>query len=173
MHNYFFIIFLLLFGLWLARFNTAYHPNKLFKRHINIKNPRLQKLLIWQSDPFGGHNYNKKAYRGKMTVHGICLYVVWLFLLVFSICFWVFGPQTPIETMVVDDFWVINRLNEGVVVLSNAAYISFAVALWLLNVVRSREVDDVKFVKAVCWLVTIGTFVIGLAMVIETFLLFI
>ena len=43
-------------GVILSRLNSAYHHEMLF---------------IWQSDPFGGHNDNKKAYRGKMTILGL------------------------------------------------------------------------------------------------------
>ena len=120
MWYYIIIGVLLLFGLWIARFNTAYHHDKLFKCHINIKDVRLQKLLIWQSDPFGGHNDNKKAYRGKMTILGLVLYILWLFLLAFSILFLVFGAETSIEPIVLDEIFVIATLNKGVVLLLNS-----------------------------------------------------
>ena len=46
-----------------SRMNFPYHQDKLFRQHINIKSPKWQKLLIWQSDSFGAHNDNKKKYR--------------------------------------------------------------------------------------------------------------
>ena len=173
MWYYIIIGVLLLFGLWIARFNTAYHHDKLLKYHINIKDVRLQKLLIWQSDPFGGHNDNKRAYRGKMTILGLVLYILWFFLLAFSILFLVFGAETSIEPIVLDEIFLISTLNKGAVFLLNAAYISSAFGLWGLSIVRSREVAEYKFLT-VLWCGFIITMLgLSVAMVIETVTLFI
>lgn len=65
MWYYIIVSFIMIGGIILSRLNSAYHHEMLFKRHINIKNEKLQKLLIWQSDPFGGHNDNKKHTEAK------------------------------------------------------------------------------------------------------------
>ena len=145
MWYYIFIAFIMVGGYIVSRLNSPYHHDMLFKRHINIKSHKWQKLLIWQSDPFGGHNDNKKAYRGKMTILGLVLYILWFFLLAFSIIFLVFGAETPIEPIVLDEIFLIYTLNKGVVFLLNAAYISSAFGLWGLSIVRSREVAEYKF----------------------------
>lgn len=61
MRYYIFFGFMTMIGIVLSRLNSAYHHELLFKRHINIRNEKLQKLFIWQSDPFLGHNDNKKS----------------------------------------------------------------------------------------------------------------
>lgn len=56
MWYYIIVSFIMIGGVILSWLNSAYHHEMLF---------------IWQSDPFGGHNDNKKAYRGKMTILGL------------------------------------------------------------------------------------------------------
>lgn len=162
----------MIFGIILSRLNSAYHHEMLFKRHINIKSSKLQKLLIWQSDPFGNSNDNKKAYQGKMTIHGICFYVAWALMFVFCIAFLIWGPATPIEPFEFDDGFFCTTLNKAVVLMSVAVFDFLAFAVYSLNIIRCRDIKSNRFVT-VCWcLVVIILWVTSIAAVIELIKLF-
>lgn len=172
MWYYIIVGFIMIGGIILSRLNSAYHHEMLFKRHINIKNSKLQKLLIWQSDPFGGHNDNKKAYQGKMTIHGICFYVAWALVFVFCIGFLICGPETPIEPFEFDEGFVCSTLNKAVVLMSEIIFGCFAFAFYSLNIVRCRDVKSNKFVAVLWWLVVITMWVLSIAAVVELIKLF-
>ena len=139
----------------------------LFKRHVNIKNDKLQKLLIWQSDPFGGHNDNKKAYRSKMTVHGICFYVAWLLVLVFSCAFLIWGPETSIEPIEFDGFLICSTLNKAIVLVLGMTYFFFAFAFYVLNIVHCSDVKSSKFLSFFWWFVIVILWLASIAAVVE------
>ena len=172
MWYYIFVGFIMIGGIILSRLNSAYHHEMLFKRHINIKNSKLQKLLIWQSDPFGGHNDNEKAYRGKMTIHGICFYIAWTLVFVFCVGFLLWGPETPIEPFEFDDGFVCSTLNKAVVLMSETIFGCFTFAFYSLNIVHCRDVKSNKFVTVLWWLVVITMWVLSIAAVVELIKLF-
>ena len=172
MWYYIFIAFIMVGGYIVSRLNSPYHHDMLFKRHINIKSHKWQKLLIWQSDPFGGHHDNKKEYRGKLTIHGICFYIAWIFLLMFSVAFLIWGPETPIEPFEFDDGFVCSTLNKAVVLMSETIFGCFAFAFYSLNIVHCRDVKSNKFVTVLWWLVVITMWVLSIAAVVELIKLF-
>ena len=172
MWYYIFVGFIMIGGIILSRLNSAYHHEMLFKRRIIIKNTKLQKLLIWQSDPFGGHNDNKKAYRGKMTIHGICFYIAWALVFVFCIGFLIWGPETPIEPFEFDEGFVCSTLNKAVVLMSEIIFGCFAFAFYSLKIVRCRDVKSNRFVSVLWWLVVITMWVLSIAAVVELIKLF-
>ena len=172
MWYYIFVGFIMIGGIILSRLNSAYHHEMLFKRHITIKNKKLQKLFIWQSDPFGGSNDNKKAYRSKMTIHGICFYIVWALLFVFCIGFLIWGPETPIEPFEFDDGFVCSTLNKGVVLMSAVTFDCFTFAFYALNIVRCRDVKSHKFVTVLWWLFVITMWVLSIMAIVELVKLF-
>lgn len=172
MWYYIFVGFIMIGGIIFSRLNSAYHHEMLFKRHINIKNVKLQKLLILQSDPFGNHNDNLKAYQGKMTIHGICFYIAWALLFIFCIGFLIFGPETPIEPFEFDDGFVCSTLNKAVVLMSQIVFSGFAFAFYSLNIVRCRDVNSNRFVTVLWWLFTIAMWVLSIVAVVELIKLF-
>ena len=167
MWYYIFMGFIMVCGYIVSRLNTPYHHDMLFKRHINIKNPKLQKLFIWQSDPFGGHNDNQKAYRGKLTIHGICFYIAWAFVLIFSVVFLIWGPTTSIEPIAFEEALVCTTLNKAAVLMLNFVFLGFGFSFYSLNIVRCRDVKINKFVNVLWWLVVIGLWSISIAAVVE------
>lgn len=167
MWYYIVIGFILIGGYIVSRLNTPYHHDMLFKQHINIKKPELQRILIWQSDPFGGQNDNKKAYRGKLTIHGICFYVAWFLVLIFSIVYLFFGPETPIEKIEFAEGLVCTTLNKAVVLMLNFVFLGFGFSFYSLNIVRCHDVKTNKFVNVLWWLVVIMLWIISIAAFVE------
>ena len=167
MWYYIFTSFILVGGYIFARLNSPYHHDMLFKRHINIKNPTWQKLLIWQSDPFGGPHDNKKAYRGKLTIHGICFYIAWIFVFIFSITFLIWGPTTSIEPIEFDEILVCTTLNEAVVLILNFIFVGFGFSFYSLNIVRCQDVRTSKIFNVLWWLVVIVSWGMSIAGVVE------
>ncbi len=164
--------FILVGGLLLARLNSAYHHEMLFKRHINIKNPRWQKLLIWQSDPRGGHNNNKKAYRGKMTILGISFYTAWLLVLIFSVAFLIFGPATPIEPIEVKGDIICSTLNKAVVFMLSLIFLGFGFGFYCLNIGHNYIRNQSKALWIVWWVIIVFMFLVSAMGVFELIKLF-
>ena len=167
MWYYIFTSFILVGGYIFARLNSPYHHDMLFKRHINIKSHKWQKLLIWQSDPFGGHHDNKKAYRGKLTIHGICFYIAWIFVLMFSVAFLIWGPTTSIEPIEFDEALVCTTLNKAVVLILNFIFVGFGFSFYSLNIVRCQDVRTSKIFNVLWWLVVIVSWGMSIAGVVE------
>ena len=155
-----------------ARLNSAYHHDMLFKRHISIKNNQWQKLFIWQSDPFGERKDNKKAYQNKMTLLGVVFYIGWFLTLVFSVIFLMWGTTATIEPLEFGEDLICTTLNKAVVLMVNLTFDAWGFSFYCLNIVRCRDVQKNKFVTALWWLVIITMFIISIAAVAETIKLF-
>ena len=167
MWYYIFTSFILVGGYIFARLNSPYHHDMLFKRHINIKSRKWQKLLIWQSDPFGGPSDNKKAYIGKLTIHGICFYIAWVFVLIFSIAFLIWGPTTSIEPIEFDKALVCTTLNKAVVLILSFIFVGFGFSFYSLNIVRCQDVRASKIFNVLWWFVVIMGWAMSIAGVVE------
>lgn len=86
MWHYIVVCFIIIGELLLERLNSTCLPYLLLKRHIEVKNKTWQKILIGQSD-FDTRHDIEAAYKGKMTIHGICFYIIWFLVLLFSVSF--------------------------------------------------------------------------------------
>lgn len=150
MWYYIFISFLLLSGLFITRLNSAYHPDLIFKKHIVINNKKLQKLLIFQSDPTGNtKNKNKAENRNRFLILGIVFYIIWLLILLFSIIFLSFGPQTAIEPFEFDDEFYISTLKQMVVFYVDIIFCGWCISFYCLNIIKSSSIKIHKMVSII------------------------
>ena len=170
MWYYIIVSFIMIGDIILSRLNSAYHHEMLFKRHINIRNSKLQKLLIWQSDPFGGHNDNQKAYRGKMTILGLSFYNVWLFVLIFSVIFLILGPATSIDPIKVKGDIICSTLNKAVVFMLSLIFLGFSFGFYCLNIGHNYVRSKILWI--VWWVIILFMFAVSIAAVVELIRLF-
>ena len=170
MWYYIYISLLCIGNIFLSRLNSAYHPDIILKWHVNIKSKRLAKALIWQSNPFGGTFQNKKEYRSKITILGICSYIAWVALTIFSVCFLLWGPSTPIEPIQFDRGILCSTLNKAVVFISNILLLGFDISFYCLNISRCQDVRKYKAINIIWWFAVVFLFaicVIGVFMMIK------
>ena len=172
MWYYIFVGFIMIGGIILSRLNSAYHHEMLFKRHITIKNEKLQKLFIWQSDPFGGSNDNKKAYRGKMTILGLSFYIAWLCVLIFSVIFLILGPEAPIEPIEVKGDIICSTLNKAVVFMLSLIFLGFGFGFYCLNIGHNYVKKQSKILWIVWWVIIVFMFAVSIAAVVELIKIF-
>lgn len=86
MWYYIVVCFIIIGELLLERLNSNYLPYLLLKRPIDVKDKTRQKIMIGRSD-FDTRRDIEAAYKGKMTIHGICLYIIRFLVLLFSVSF--------------------------------------------------------------------------------------
>ena len=77
----------LLFALFFVRINATYHPHLIFKKYIIVRNQKLARALIGQSDPIMPKTKNAKANRNKLTYAGIAFYGMFAVLAVLCVVF--------------------------------------------------------------------------------------
>ena len=150
-----------------ARLNSAYHPDLLFKRHILVRNEKVQKLFIGQSKPGDGTLKNRKEYRNNWSVLGLLFYFMWGFVFAFSILFLCFGPQTPMEALEFDDGFYISALNQIVVFMTNLLLLGVGMSFYCLNILRTSSVKENKIIRSLWLVVVVFLFAICVAGVFE------
>jgi hypothetical protein len=77
----------LLFALFFVRINATYHPHLIFKKYIIVRNQKLARALIGQSDPVTPKTKNAKANRNKLSYAGIVFYGLFAVLLLMCVVF--------------------------------------------------------------------------------------
>lgn len=167
MWYYIVICFIIIGELLLARLNSTYLPYLLLKRHIDVKDKTWQKILIGQSD-FDTRRDIETAYKGKMTIHGICLYILWFLVLLFSVSFWIWGPATPIDPIEFGNVVTCTTLCNGIVLMANLTFCGFEFAIFSLNIVRCDSVKANRLVTVLWWIVVIVVWAISSCALIET-----
>jgi hypothetical protein len=90
--------FSLLFAVFFARINAVYHPHLLFRKYVIVRNQKLARILIGQSDPVTPKVKNQKANRNKLTYAGIVFYGLCVALLVICVVFWIL-PEIPVKNL--------------------------------------------------------------------------
>jgi len=84
----------LLLALLFARTNASYHPHLVFKKYAIIRDQKLARILIDQSDPVTPKVKNAKANRNKLTYAGMVFYGLFAVLLIICVTFWML-PDIP------------------------------------------------------------------------------
>jgi len=167
MWYYIFVAFIILGGWLFARINSAYHPDLLVKKYIVLKSKKAQLFFISQSNPLEMEIDNRKEYRNKLTVLGLTFYVLWLCLLVFSILFLIFGPQTEMKPIEFDDGFFISTLNQAVVLVLALVFLGFEMAFYFLNIMKSPSVNKNKIIKALWIVVILSVFFMSFVGIVE------
>ncbi len=71
MGRFFVYLFIVVTAIVFSRLNTMYHPELMVKRYITVKNRKLSKLLIANTNPDLPKNKNEKAYTDRLLVPGV------------------------------------------------------------------------------------------------------
>ena len=87
-------LFYLLIGWCISFFNSAYHPDLLFRKYVTIKSKFWQKILICKMDPTKRGAKSKEEYQDRLLVSGIVFYAITLVFAVGAPLFLIYGPQT-------------------------------------------------------------------------------
>ena len=144
-------LFFLLTGLVLARLNTAYHPDLILKRHIEIKNEKIARLLICGNNPADAKVENAEENRNKILYLGIAFYLLWIAVVVCSAILLFFVPKIEIASQLVFDeiSFSVRTLNEKISFLF-LFELNFAEVVFLcLNMTNCEKsvVQGSKFLK--------------------------
>ena len=75
--------------------------------------------------------------------------------------------ETPIEPIEFDEILICSTLNKAIVVMLGMIFCCFAVAFYVLNIVRCRDVKLSKFVSVFWWFVIVILWAVSIAAVIE------
>lgn len=172
MWYYIFVAFLLLCGFFFARINAAYHHLLLIKTFVTVKSSKLPRLLIMQSNPLDMKGDNRKEYRNRFAVLGLVFYCLWLCLVVFSVVFLIFGPQTAIEPFEFDDGFFVSTLNQAAVFMLSLVFLGYEMSFYFLNIVRSPSVNENKVIRILWYIVVFVMFLTSVAGTVETIKLF-
>ena len=123
--------------------------------------------MIGQSD-FDTRRDIEDAYKGKMTIHGICLYIIWFLVLLFSVSFRIRGPATPIAPTEFGNVVTCTTLSNGIVLMANPTFCGFEFAIFSLNMVRRDSVKTNRLVTVLWRVVVIVVLAISSCALIET-----
>ncbi len=161
--------FFLLVGIVIARFNTAYHGNLIFKRYIEIKNKKLARLLIWGGDPSTSGQDNAPENTNKILWLGVVFYLLLLAVTVCSMILIIFVPRIEIEPQMIFESvsFSVKTLNEKISVLL-LLELDFAEVVFLcLNITRCETTLGITRSKILRGL-WIGTIVFLFACLVAT-----
>ena len=131
--------FVLFFStLLLAKMNTSYDDDLLFKKYVTIKNPTLAKILINQQKIQVikySRTKNTKANRKKLLIPGLIFYILSIILMIFSIILRYCIHPIYITNYEVSSKYnlIVDTLNEKVPIILSVALIYLELFVYSIN----------------------------------------
>lgn len=109
-------VFFLLIGIFMARLNTAYHPDLILKGYVEIKNKKLASLLIWGRNSADIKQDNEPEYQSRILWIGVAFYLLLLTVTVCSLILMFFIPRIECEPqMIIESVsFSVRTLNEKI-----------------------------------------------------------
>lgn len=71
MGHFFIYLFVVAIAIVFSRLNTMYHPELIVKKYVTVKNRKLSKLLIANTNPDFLKNKDSKSYTDRLLVPGV------------------------------------------------------------------------------------------------------
>ena len=161
MYNAIVYVLGLLVLLFLAYLNTPYHPKRLLKRYVEIKNPAWARLLILNGDPgsMDRHRDNVPEHRNKLLYTGLVFYVLWGALVIASPIVRFAVPEIAITPLEIIDTWgpVVDTANEKFLWNALFALAGAELTVFCLNLLNcAEEVSKGKRVMRALWIAIVA-----------------